>query len=66
VLALPERIEQLLNAAGIQRGDTIVGYCRSGLRAAVGYLALQQAGYDIRLYDRSYAEWARSGLPVEV
>jgi thiosulfate/3-mercaptopyruvate sulfurtransferase len=66
VLAPPEKIEQLLNAAGIQGGDAIVGYCRSGLRAAVGYLALQQAGYDIRLYDRSYAEWARSGLPVEV
>jgi thiosulfate/3-mercaptopyruvate sulfurtransferase len=66
VLAPPEKTEQLLNTAGIRRGDTIVGYCRSGLRAAVGYLALQQAGYDIRLYDRSYAEWARSGLPVEV
>jgi len=36
------------------------------MRAALGYVALQQAGYKIRLYDRSYAEWARSGLPVEV
>jgi thiosulfate/3-mercaptopyruvate sulfurtransferase len=66
VLASPEAIQQLINAAGIQRGDRLVGYCRLGMRAAVGYLALQQAGYDIRLYDRSYAEWARSGLPVEV
>jgi hypothetical protein len=33
------------------------------MRAALGYLALQQAGYEVRLYDRSYAEWARSGLP---
>jgi thiosulfate/3-mercaptopyruvate sulfurtransferase len=66
VLAPVEKVEQLVQAAGIQRGDTVVGYCRSGLRAGVGYLALQQAGYDIRLYDRSYAEWARSDLPVEV
>jgi thiosulfate/3-mercaptopyruvate sulfurtransferase len=66
VLASPEAIQQLVSAAGIQRGDRLVGYCRLGMRAAVGYLALQQAGYDIRLYDRSYAEWARSGLPVEV
>jgi 3-mercaptopyruvate sulfurtransferase SseA len=36
------------------------------MRAALGYVALRQAGYDIRLYDRSYAEWARSGLPVEL
>ena len=66
VLAAREKVEQLLRAAGIERGDKIIGYCRTGPRAAVGYLALRQYGYDIRLYDRSYAEWARSGLPVEV
>jgi thiosulfate/3-mercaptopyruvate sulfurtransferase len=66
VVAPPEQVERLLSAAGIQRGDAIIGYCRAGLRAAVGYVALQQAGYEMRLYDRSYAEWARSGLPVEV
>jgi thiosulfate/3-mercaptopyruvate sulfurtransferase len=65
-LVSPETIQQLVSAADIQRGDRVVAYCRLGMRAAVGYLALQQAGYDIRLYDRSYAEWARSGLPVEV
>jgi thiosulfate/3-mercaptopyruvate sulfurtransferase len=65
VVAAPERIRQLVSAAGVQPGETIIGYCRAGLRAAVGYLALQQAGYELRLYDRSYAEWARSGLPVE-
>jgi thiosulfate/3-mercaptopyruvate sulfurtransferase len=63
VLASDERIEQSVRATGIQRGDQIVAYCRLGMRAALGYLALQQAGYDVRLYDRSYAEWARSGLP---
>jgi thiosulfate/3-mercaptopyruvate sulfurtransferase len=63
VLASHETIQQLVGAAGIQRGNRIVAYCRLGTRAALGYLALQQAGYDVRLYDRSYAEWARSGLP---
>jgi thiosulfate/3-mercaptopyruvate sulfurtransferase len=65
ILASPERIRQLVGATGVRPGDTVVAYCRLGMRAAVGYLALQQAGYDVRLYDRSYAEWARSGLPVE-
>jgi thiosulfate/3-mercaptopyruvate sulfurtransferase len=65
-LASPERIQQLASAAGIEPGDRLVGYCRLGMRAALGYVALRQAGYDIRLYDRSYAEWARSGLPVEL
>jgi thiosulfate/3-mercaptopyruvate sulfurtransferase len=66
MLISAEKTQQLVSTAGIQRGDRIVGYCRLGMRAALGYLALQQAGYDIRLYDRSYAEWARSGLAVEV
>jgi thiosulfate/3-mercaptopyruvate sulfurtransferase len=63
VLAAQESIHALVDATGIQRGDQIVAYCRLGMRAALGYLALQLAGYDVRLYDRSYAEWARSGLP---
>jgi thiosulfate/3-mercaptopyruvate sulfurtransferase len=65
-LVSPETIQHLASAAGIEPGDRLVGYCRLGMRAALGYVALRQAGYDIRLYDRSYAEWARSGLPVEV
>jgi thiosulfate/3-mercaptopyruvate sulfurtransferase len=65
-LASPETIQDLASAAGIEPGDRLVGYCRLGMRAALGYVALQQAGYEIQLYDRSYAEWARSGLPVEV
>ena len=65
-LASLETIQYLARAAGIEPGDHLVGYCRLGMRAALGYVALQQAGYDIRLYDRSYAEWARSGLPTEV
>jgi thiosulfate/3-mercaptopyruvate sulfurtransferase len=63
VLASHEALQQLVGAAGIHRGNRIVAYCRLGMRAALGYVALQQAGYDVRLYDRSYAEWARNGLP---
>jgi thiosulfate/3-mercaptopyruvate sulfurtransferase len=66
VLATKEKVDQLLSTAGIKPDDEIVGYCRTGLRASVGYLALQHYGYNVRLYDRSYAEWARSSLPVEV
>jgi thiosulfate/3-mercaptopyruvate sulfurtransferase len=66
LLATPEKLEQLLSAAGIDQSDHLVAYCRSGPRAALGYLALRQCGYNVRLYDGSYAEWARSGMPVEV
>lgn len=66
VLAPAEKIENLLAGAGITRDDQIIAYCRSGPRAALGYLALARCGYAVRLYDGSYAEWVRHGLPVEV
>jgi len=66
VLASREKIAQLLTSAGVSLGDQLVAYCRSGPRASLGYLALRQYGYSVCLYDGSYAEWARSGLPVEV
>lgn len=54
-----------LAEAGIAPGDPVVAYCRSGVRASLAYLSMRQAGYDVRLYDGSYAEWMESGHPVE-
>lgn len=60
-----EKLSQLLDAAHIGRRDRVVSYCHSGIRAALGYVALKKLGYDVRLYDGSYAEWASKGMPVE-
>lgn len=65
ILASAEKIAELCAAADIKRGDRVVAYCRSGPRAALGYLALKDLGYDVRLFDGSYAEWSRNGLPTE-
>jgi thiosulfate/3-mercaptopyruvate sulfurtransferase len=64
-LAPAERLQQLFAGAGVQPADRIVSYCRSGLRAAVGYVALKQLGYNVQLYDGSYRDWVKRGLPVE-
>lgn len=65
-LMLPqERVDPVLAAAGIGREDPVIAYCRSGLRAALPWLAMTQAGYDVRLYDGSYAEWMDRGEAVE-
>jgi thiosulfate/3-mercaptopyruvate sulfurtransferase len=65
VLASREQLERQIAVAGIGKGQKVVAYCRSGPRAALGYLALTQTGYDARLFDGSFAQWARAGLPVE-
>jgi len=65
ILATRERLAARFDAAGILSSDSVVAHCRSGIRAAVGFLALTQLGRRVALYDGSYAEWAKSGLPVE-
>jgi thiosulfate/3-mercaptopyruvate sulfurtransferase len=60
-----EQLESMLTERGVERGAPVVAYCRSGPRAALGYLALREAGYDVRLFDGSWAEWSRAKLPVE-
>ncbi len=65
LLAPREQLERQIAAAGIAHGQKVVAYCRSGPRAALGYLALTQVGYNARLFDGSFAEWARAGMPVE-
>ena len=57
-------LRERLSAAGIAPGDRAIVYCRSGVRASLTYMAMRQAGYDVRLYDGSYAEWMDCGHPV--
>ncbi|MGH7934994.1 MAG: sulfurtransferase [Candidatus Binataceae bacterium] len=65
LLAPRDQLERMFADASVRPGEKIIAYCRSGPRAALGYLALRELGYDVQLYDGSYAEWASSGLPVE-
>ena len=61
----PALLHERLSALGINSQDSVVVYCRSGVRASLTYLAMKQAGYNVRLYDGSYAEWMESDNPVE-
>ena len=63
---LPESsLRRLLEIRGVLEDAPVIAYCRSGIRASVGYLALKQLGYDVKLYDGSYLEWMNRGMPVE-
>ncbi len=56
---------RIIKEAHINRENTVVTYCKVGARAAVGYQTLKRLGFDVKLFDGSYAEWEKSGLPVE-
>ena len=59
-------LRERLGIVGVANNDSAIVYCRSGVRASVAWLAMRQAGYDVRLYDGSYAEWMDSDQPVEL
>ena len=61
-----EVLQQQFRAAGVKSGDQIVAYCHIGQQASLLYFVSRYLGYDVRLFDGSWEEWARHPeLPVD-
>lgn len=60
----PNAIAKLF-ADRMSSGDTVVTYCLVGYRASMTYFGARLLGLPVRLYDGSYQDWARRGLPVK-
>jgi thiosulfate/3-mercaptopyruvate sulfurtransferase len=57
----PQReLRERITAIGVNLSDRVITYCSNGPRAAIGYLALQQLGFEnLQVYDGSFHQWAR-------
>ena len=55
----------IFEAAGAKPGNRVITYCHIGQQATLVWFVAKYLGYDARLYDGSFQEWAkRTGLPV--
>lgn len=53
-------VQALLQDAGAVKGTRLITYCHIGQQATVPWLMARILGYDVRLFDGSYEEWART------
>jgi thiosulfate/3-mercaptopyruvate sulfurtransferase len=57
----------LFAKAGVEPGDTIIGYCHIGQQATAMLFAARTLGHPVLLYDGSFEDWSRHDdrYPVE-
>jgi thiosulfate/3-mercaptopyruvate sulfurtransferase len=59
-------LDAMLKTAGVAPGSTIATYCHIGQQATVPWLVARMLGYDVKLFDGSFEEWARTtSAPVK-
>jgi thiosulfate/3-mercaptopyruvate sulfurtransferase len=61
-----DQLFALFSKAGVQPGDTIVGYCHIGQQATAMLFAARTLGHPVLLYDGSFDDWTKHpDFPVE-
>ena len=57
-------LAQIFAERGAVAGKPVVTYCAVGLRGSFSYMVARYLGYDAKLYDGSYMDWANRKLPL--
>jgi thiosulfate/3-mercaptopyruvate sulfurtransferase len=61
-----EQLASLFTKAGVQPGDTVIGYCHIGQQATGMLFAARSLGHPVLLYDGSFEDWSRHpDFPVD-
>lgn len=66
VFRTKEQLAEIFSKAGVQPGDTVVGYCHIGQQATGMLFAARLLGHPVLLYDGSFEDWSMRDYPVEV
>jgi thiosulfate/3-mercaptopyruvate sulfurtransferase len=60
-----EELRQMFTEAGYKPGDHVIAYCHIGIQATAVVFAARTLGINAKLYDGSFQDWVKRGLPVE-
>lgn len=61
----PEKLKQKLTETGVQKDQTVICYCGSGITACTNILAMELAGINAKLYEGSWSDWSQDAdLPI--
>jgi thiosulfate/3-mercaptopyruvate sulfurtransferase len=60
-----KQLRAMFTAAGVKPGDHVVAYCQVGGQSSAVYFAARAIGIQPQLYDGSFQDWSKRGLPVE-
>ncbi|MBZ5492173.1 MAG: sulfurtransferase [Acidobacteriia bacterium] len=65
VLKPEAELRRMYEQAHAAAGQPLVTYCRTGMQSSFDYFVAKYLGYDPSMYDASFFEWSKNGLPVE-
>ena len=62
----PLALRPATEKAGVEPGDTVIGYCHIGQQATAMLFAVRTLGHTVLLYDGSFEDWSRhTDYPVD-
>jgi thiosulfate/3-mercaptopyruvate sulfurtransferase len=65
-LLTPAELEQQFRRAGLQQGQKVITYCRTGMQSSFTYFVAKYLGHAAAMYDGSIYEWVSSGNDLVV
>ena len=62
----PPELEDQFRRAGLQQGQRVITYCRTGMQSSFTYFVAKYLGHAAAMYDGSIYEWVSSGSDLVV